>query len=66
VLRTVIVDSSEANAGALQRLVRAVPGKTFIMREQVGARNASRRPVQDRRGRLMIRPTVALRQINTQ
>jgi len=36
VLRTVIVDSSEANAGALQRLVRAVPGKTFIMREQVG------------------------------
>jgi hypothetical protein len=46
-------DSSEANADALQRRVRAVPGKTFIMREQmVGARNASRRPVQDRRGTL--------------
>jgi hypothetical protein len=59
-------DSSEANADALQRRVRAVPGKTFIMREQVGARNASRRPVQDRRGMLTIRPTVALRQINTQ
>jgi hypothetical protein len=59
-------DYSQANADALQRRVHAVPGKTFIMREQVGARTASRRPVQNHRGRLTIRPTVALRQINTQ
>src|SRR6185437_7454272 len=40
-------DSSKAYAGAVGRRMRAVAGKAFIMREQVEAGDASRRPVQD-------------------
>jgi hypothetical protein len=40
-------DSSRAYAGASQRRMRAVAGKAFIMREQVEAGYASRRPVKD-------------------